>query len=48
VQWVLQPRADGEALLLGTLADMGEVVRLDGTVADPTFHAAGYRWHRVK
>lgn len=48
VKWVLQPRSDREALVLGTLADMGEVVQLDSTGAAPTFHAAGYRWHRVK
>lgn len=75
VKFVLQPRSDREALVLGTLADMGEVVQLDSTGAQgnagppkvslspsgggqgtaqpwgraaPTFHAAGYRWHRVK
>lgn len=48
VKLVLQPRSDREAVVLGTLADVGEVVRLDSTHGEPTFHAAGYRWHRVK
>lgn len=48
VKFVLQPRSDREAVVLGTLADVGEVVRLDSTRGEPTFHAAGYRWHRVK
>lgn len=48
VKFVLQPVSDREALVLGTLADAGEVVRLDPTGTEPTFHAAGYRWHRIQ
>lgn len=47
VKFVLQPRSDREAMVLGTLADLGEVVQLDSTGSEPTFRAAGYRWHRV-
>ena len=48
VKFVLQPLSDREAMVLGTLADAGEVVRLQPGGAPPTFVASGYRWRRVK
>jgi CubicO group peptidase (beta-lactamase class C family) len=44
---VLQPLNDTEALVLETLADVGEVVRVERGGPDPVIRAAGYRWHRV-
>lgn len=44
---VLQPLNDKEALVLETLADVGEVVRVERGGPDPVIRAAGYRWHRV-
>jgi CubicO group peptidase (beta-lactamase class C family) len=51
IQFVLQPLSDREAVVLGTLADAGEVIRLEpggkGNGAVPTFRGSGYRWRRV-
>jgi CubicO group peptidase (beta-lactamase class C family) len=47
VRQVLQPLNDKEALVLETLADVGEVVRVERAGPDPVIRAAGYRWHRV-
>jgi CubicO group peptidase (beta-lactamase class C family) len=47
VRQVLQPLNGQEALLLDTLADMGEVVRVERAGPDPLIRAAGYRWRRV-
>jgi hypothetical protein len=47
VPQVLQPLNDREVLVLDTLADVGEVVRVERTGADPLIRGAGYRWHRV-
>jgi len=48
IQWVLQPVSDHEVLLLGTLADRGESVRLEDDGPQPSFRASGYRWRRVQ
>lgn len=47
VRQVLQPLNGQEALVLETLADVGEVVRVEHGGAYPVIRAAGYRWHRV-
>ncbi len=47
VRQVLQPLNGQEALVLDTLADVGEVVRVERTGPDPLIRGAGYRWHRV-
>jgi CubicO group peptidase (beta-lactamase class C family) len=47
VRQVLQPVNDKEALVLDTLADVGEVVRVERSGANPVIRGPGYRWHRV-
>ena len=47
VRQVLQPVSDTEALLLDTLADVGEVVRIERSGPEPVIRGAGYRWRRV-
>lgn len=48
VGFVIDPIDDRHGRILQTLADGGEVVRLDsGPDGEATFRAAGYRWRRV-
>lgn len=47
VAWVLQPVAADAAVMLGTLASDGELMRLEGQGAQATVRGAGYRWHRL-
>ena len=47
VRQVLQPLNSHEALVLDTLVDVGEVVRVERAGPDPLIRAAGYRWRRV-
>lgn len=47
VRQVLQPLNGQEALVLETLADVGEVLRVERTGPEPLIRGAGYRWHRV-
>lgn len=47
VRQVLQPLNGQEVLVLDTLADVGEVLRVERAGPDPLIRGAGYRWRRV-